>query len=245
MTTVLSQHDSPEVVVDSPTCEGSDASLPLTPSRCSLPKRGRGFGAAAPGLLVLDLDGTLIAETESGATDATAVLARPHLREFLLAANALGYDLAIWSASCRAWIDTVLQVIWPTDAVGEPVFVFTGARCVLKRHMDGMHESADATVIKPLKKVWKSFPQYTKQQTIVLDNTPSTYTQNYGNALAVRTFTCYATNTTADSATTAQPDKELLTTLKYIRYLSCVENVRAANRDEMRRVCTEARTASL
>ena len=170
-------------------------------------------------LLVLDLDGALMS-----ASSEACIVARPHVRDFLVAAQALGYELAVWSASSLEWIRTVLRAVWPTDAVGEPVFVFSAKECTFRRFRNGLHEAAEATVIKRLHKVWKRHPHYTKEHTLILDDTPSTYSQNYGNALAIPTFQACNTAT----------DRELLKTLPLLKLLKEADNVRAIDRATLR-----------
>ena len=136
-------------------------------------------------LLVLDVDGTLIAERKD---EKEGITARPGLKEFLLQAHELGYDLAVWSASCREYINSVLEEIWPTALVGAPVFIFTEKECTYRYLGDGLFSSIRVT-IKHLSKVYKRHSQYTPERTLVIDNTPSTYRDNYGNALRISTYT--------------------------------------------------------
>ncbi len=73
--------------------------------------------------------------------------------------------------------------------------------------------------IKKLRKVWKLYRHtFTKERILILDNTPTTYADNYGNALVISTFTNGA------------DDRELLTVLEKLKHLRLAENVRLVDK---------------
>lgn len=194
-----------------------------------------------PRLLVLDLHGTFVLEPSDDSDDEDGEgdesenkrsYVRPHAREFLVQAQAIGYDLAVWSASTIEEIHACLQVFWPFEQVGEPAFIFTHDHCTLRRrtHPDGplgLYDCAPAVIVKKLSKVWKKHPHYSKHHTLVLDNTGSTFTDNYGNGILIRTYS-------GDSA-----DKELLHVLDMLKHLAKADSVRCIDKK-----CTAADVAA-
>lgn len=171
-------------------------------------------------LLVLDLDHTLIyaSETEIDGADFTFSLngevfwvkQRPHVTKFLTDMAHL-YDLAVWSASSRSYIEAILKHILPPTI--SLVRVYDGRRCTVKYTTFGDNAR---TVIKKLRKMWRG--PYNRTNTLILDDTPATYCQNYGNAIPINRY--YGSDT----------DTELLRVNQLLRDLVNVPNVRAVNK---------------
>lgn len=104
-------------------------------------------------LLVLDLDSTLIFCSETNILDYNGcdvisvadfefdlgvehlyVKCRPHLKEFLIEMSQI-YDLAVWSASSRVYIDTILNKILPPGV--SLLKVYDNKRCTFKHSVHG------------------------------------------------------------------------------------------------------------
>lgn len=127
--------------------------------------------------LVLDVDGTLVAE----ASDESSVPAlRPHLREFLEFAFATFETVSVWSNARSAWIAPILARI--QEQCPHPGFHFVRTGDTRRAH------SPQNAEVKRLKKLYKAHPRLTQDNTLILDNTPATYHQNYGNAIGIRTW---------------------------------------------------------
>jgi RNA polymerase II subunit A small phosphatase-like protein len=171
-------------------------------------------------LLVLDIDLTLIYSSvkELPEADFTFSLGkevfwvkrRPYLTEFLTEMAQL-YDLAIWSASSRPYIEAILKHILPEGI--SLVRVYDGRRCTVK---DITFGDTSRTVIKKLRKMWRG--PYNRTNTLILDDTPVTYCQNYGNAIPIYRY--YGSDT----------DTELLRVNQLLRDLVNVPNVRRVNK---------------
>ena len=147
-------------------------------------------------LLVLDIDGTLISDDDKGAE-------RPGAREFLAKCLASKeFDTAVWSAASPLHVHSVLARLIPAkDDRAKLAFVLCDERCVRvipqPRDDDAENECGGLMVIprtiKPLKKIWSCarFRRlgYTRATTLVVDDTPSTYSRNYGNAVHISRYT--------------------------------------------------------
>src|SRR5436305_6455651 len=70
--------------------------------------RHRSLFARIPKLLVLDIDGTLIVETES----AKEIVFRPGLNAFFYFATQLGYEFAIWTARKDKYVPEVTRQLF-------------------------------------------------------------------------------------------------------------------------------------
>jgi carboxy-terminal domain RNA polymerase II polypeptide A small phosphatase len=97
------------------------------------------------------------------------------------------YAVGIWSAADADYVDEVLNHILPNGC--EPVFVWSRKRCSHKRMMDGMHVT-QTIAIKNLKKVFRRKALgFQKSDVLIVDDTPTTYALNFGNALPIDRFT--------------------------------------------------------
>jgi RNA polymerase II subunit A small phosphatase-like protein len=170
-------------------------------------------------LLVLDLDNTLIftsrVERECDfvielGLEKFWVTKRPYL-DLFLKGLCVDYDLAIWSASTKDYMDLILAHIIPVDV--KLVFVYDRMRCVKKRCNWVSSEAIE--FIKPLTKIWrrKTNP-YTRKNTLIIDDRSITYCRNYGNALSIRGYY-------GDSQ-----DSELLILYPKLKVLSVSQDVR-------------------
>ena len=149
-------------------------------------------------LVVLDLDETLVhTRLVLGTPQETpdhyffgdnyncyVVVLRPHLRRFLKEVSD-NYDIGIWTAGGTEYAQFVVSIL-PLEV--DPVFVWDDRRCV-KKTVTMSHELESTTIIiKPLAKIWRK-GYYNKFTTVVVDNTPSTFSRNYGNAIQIKDFT--------------------------------------------------------
>lgn len=97
------------------------------------------------------------------------------------------YVVGIWSAADADYVDKVLNQVLPTGC--EPVFVWSRKRCSHKRMMDGLHVTETIT-IKNLKKVFRRKSLgFRKSDVLIVDDTPTTYVLNFGNAIPIDRFT--------------------------------------------------------
>lgn len=147
-------------------------------------------------LLIFDLDGTVIHPKELDEDDKREVKTgfiittdqeRYHIRirpgvPALITWAQQYYRLAVWSASPQDYVDPIVEKIFH-DVKLE--FVFAGART---QRMYSSWEY-EIIVIKPLNKVWqRKTKSYSRARTLIVDDTPSTFSKNYGNGIPIRTW---------------------------------------------------------
>ncbi len=149
-------------------------------------------------LLILDIDETLISSTITPYNNIKYdfminlddniyyIKKRPFLDEFLTYCNE-NFRLGFWSAGGADYVEAIIKLITPTIA---PVFVWSFKKCTLKP-ISSLYYSLNSGyyIIKRLQKVWKTKNfNTTKETTLILDDTPSTYKCNYGNAIPISKF---------------------------------------------------------
>lgn len=177
----------------SSTYEDKDASIAEGSSRnpCApLPPRS--------GLcLVLDIDGTML--SESVPLDCTVAQMQAHMRPHLFTFLDFVFEsfaaVAIWTAASSEWLNMFLEAVDP-EGKRSWAFTWTGSRCNLScsraglGYSDGLYPTY--TRQKRLKKVWSSKALralgFSRDSTIIVDNTPGVCQFNYGNAIYVETF---------------------------------------------------------
>jgi hypothetical protein len=137
--------------------------------------------------IILDVDGTLV----DG--DGYNVWPRSHLKEFIAFCFDYFDSVSIWTAASSDWYHLVYQKVLK-DMIPEGktfLFVFTGNRCVNVTDYDAI-ESGEfyprTIAIKPLIKVWHKYKTLNRNNTLILDDTRTTYERNYGNAIPISTF---------------------------------------------------------
>ena len=180
-------------------------------------------------LLVLDLDETLIRATEvplGRAADFAVygyhVYRRPFLAEFL-AACARHFELAVWSSASDAYVEAVVERIFPDPSALH--FVWGRSRATLRRSIgdvDGyMLDPWDHQhYLKPLAKVKRA--GWRLERVLIVDDTPAKCIRNYGNAVYARPWQG------------ERDDVELKLLADYLAGLKDVANVRAIEKRRWR-----------
>lgn len=161
---------------------------------------------ARSNLLILDIDGTLISQSEFD-SQVSSFKFRPGLLGFLAAARSLGFKLAIWSAANEGHVENTVTRL--KNSLDEPLhFLFTwdNLKCTT------VCRSGKCHILKPLMKVWERFPEFHEHNTVILDNTPSTYQKNKHNAIPIPTF--------FDNIKSAEDDIELKKIIQILADLS-------------------------
>merc|ERR1719223_1245962 len=158
--------------------------------------------------IVLDLDDTLIDSMPAALSaqigldlrpahtdeDGDSIFPRPGLAEFLDFCFERFAGVAIWTSAGREWAHTNVQHV--LGASRPWAFVWTGdrdsvRRCTrVKAGIVDLHDSA--VKVKPLRKVWQSSARrgqgFTRQSTVIIEDTVSNCRSNYGNAIFVPPF---------------------------------------------------------
>ena len=137
-------------------------------------------------LLILDMDETLVYGAESE-LDRPAdfcvgpyhVYRRPHLAAFLKAVSGW-YQLAIWSSATIDYVSAIASEVRPDNC--EWRFIWGRDRCTRRMHAELM----ETIYIKDLKKVKRL--GYDVGRILVVDDSPSKTSRNFGNAIYVKAF---------------------------------------------------------
>ncbi len=177
-------------------------------------------------LIVLDIDGTLIHGFLSHETpdkgmydfdfthrngDHFYVKKRPHVDEFLTWLFRK-YTVAFWSASDDEYVYRVLGFLLNDNM--KPLFIWTQKMCSIKTVLLGPYNYG-VVVYKKLHKVWDDQKfGFAKEQILIIDDTPTTYSYNHGNAIPISPFTMNQVT-----------DTELLRIRNILSLLDNVENV--------------------
>lgn len=158
-----------------------------------------------PRLLILDLDGTCVATTDCtalehelvkkyGTDEGTHIIElpgyimhtkmRPGLHKFLRAVK-IDWKIGVWSAGTPAYVHKVVEAIFPKDIDIE--FVMTAEHCDVRKICGYFGQTE--TLTKPLVKLWKETQhKFGQHNTLIVDDTATTYADNVDNALAIAHF---------------------------------------------------------
>lgn len=155
-------------------------------------------------LLVLDIDSTLVWADYQEVPGADTVLwvrkvpvwvkKRPGLDAFLAYCFA-NYDVAIWSAASKEYVQKIAEYLISgiAELTGVPrswVFVMSGERCTQHYSFNQDNDNYRMYVLKKLQKIWTAskYKKYTRYNTLVVDDDSDTYLKNYGNAIPIAAY---------------------------------------------------------
>lgn len=148
--------------------------------------------------IVLDIDGTLIDSYKM------EIFPRPHLQVFLYFCFRNFETVSIWTAASREWCYKVHNEILK-PLVGDHNFhtIFHSDKITecTRQRLDGVSRYK----IKNLRKICRG--SLTMKNTIIVDDTPITFSRNYGNAVYIKTYHILT------------DDYELLVTIKRLQFL--------------------------
>lgn len=138
-------------------------------------------------LLILDLDETLIYGSEARLhrpadfrVGPFHVYQRPGLEPFL-AAVTQHYDVAIWSSASADYVAGIAAAL--ARFVPQWKFIWARDRCTERLHP----ETLETCFLKDLRKVKRS--GINLDRVLIVDDTPSKVSRNYGNAIYICAFT--------------------------------------------------------
>lgn len=182
-------------------------------------------------LIILDLDETLIHTTPEPSSNLWAfeygfykVFLRPGLSTFLEGLKE-HFKVAVWSSASDDYVQFLVEKIFPE---GYPLeFVWGRSRCGYKSQLAqiermGYYDNHHLHFIKPLKKVKRAgFGRL--ERMLIIDDTPTKATANYGNAIYPEEFT-------GDLR-----DRELECLFKYLVSIKDLPNVRKVEKRDWHR----------
>jgi hypothetical protein len=145
---------------------------------------GEQFDDAVPhGNIILDVDHTLCSFISTRFAENTTVtdiqpIPRPGLRKFLRFVFAHYERVSIWTAGNLEWYSRVkADVLEPNMPLGAS-FHFEKTRV----------EGEPITIVKPLTEIYAVYPEYTAENTLIVDDSPTTFRENIKNAIHVPAF---------------------------------------------------------
>lgn len=153
--------------------------------------------------LILDMDNTLIYLENP----------RPHLEYFLEECFKNFQNVSIWTAASKSWFNYINEIIFSPiiekinkkeDKSYEFNFIFTSEKCTIKHSFESLSYFAE----KRLRKLHRSknFPDYTIENTLIIDDNKTTFQCNYGNAIYITPFYSFM-----------EKDEELIKLIKYLK----------------------------
>ena len=167
-------------------------------------------------LLVLDIDYTFF--DHRSPAESPEQLRRPHLHEFLTSVYTggeglcAGYDIGIWSATSRKWIDVKLLELGVSNSSSYKISVIMDARSMISIHSA---KYKGVVRIKPLEVLWRYAAArgygdvYHKNNTIMFDDLGRNMCYNAQQGLKIRPFR-------NGPSAEGRSDKELMGLEKYL-----------------------------
>lgn len=155
-------------------------------------------------LLVLDLDRTLWHHDKDSL--------RPYALKFISKMHYYKFDIAIWS---KRDLKSIKETLKDSKIDTLPIcFILTKSHMIsisgCKVKNTKKTNSKTSNKIKPLKYIWKKFPdRWNKRNTIHIDDLSGNFILNPGNGLEIQKF----------DDKNKKDDKELLHLIEYLRYL--------------------------
>jgi hypothetical protein len=149
--------------------------------------------------LILDMDSTLIANFGQ------QIKPRDHLQTFLFFCFSNFKTVSIWTAAEYIWFDAVNQSLFQpimkniSKLIQKPcnfTFVYVRPQGKIK-YVIRPQTQIQAIFIKDLNDIWNQkwkFPGFNQFNTIIVDDTPDTYSHNYKNAFYIKPFVYNNTN---------------------------------------------------
>lgn len=158
--------------------------------------------------LILDMDGTLIDNYYCAKTKNTIIVPRPYLKEFFDFVFENFIYVSIWTHGVREWYDEVYEKVFKYYIPAGKSFHFVRSR---KNYYY-------TTLLKPLSKIYKKYPEYNCFNTLILDDNPGTYANNIENAVPINSF-LYFCEDEDDKEYLELQDNELLNILSLFKIL--------------------------
>ena len=172
--------------------------------------------------IVLDIDYTFFDLGSS--SERPRDLLRPYVELFL--SNAYSrWDIVIWSATSMKWIDVKLKELGLID---HPEFRITACMdytAMVTVDNTGMKTSKKVFDCKPLHVLWKRYPQYTRSNTLMLDDLRRNFVLNPQNGLVIKPFKHSTTER-------GRSDREFLKLDVYLSKLAELESLDHLDHDE-------------
>ena len=150
-------------------------------------------------LIVFDIDSTLFdsIDKEDGKVSTKAdhklthggeyfkMYARPHLTSFMQFCQKYFKRIALWTHADRLWLKKFIENVLP-DGV-ELLFKYHSSHGE-EKSISKKGEESKTVRLKPLRKIYKEFPQFNSDNTIIIEDTEENCLENLKNCIIVPEF---------------------------------------------------------
>lgn len=184
-------------------------------------------------LLVLDIDYTFF--DHRSPAERAEQLRRPYLHEFLTNIYPY-YDIGIWSATSRKWIDVKLKELGVSSNPNYKVHIILDVRAMISTDSK---KYGGVVRVKPLDVVWMyaltQGAHYSKQNTIMFDDLRRNFLMNPQQGLRIRPF--------RKAQTEGLGDRELEKLEVYLMAIKELESFESLNHRKWEKYCSNVSEA--
>lgn len=182
--------------------------------------------------LILDLDGTLVSIVQNNKCH--LVRARPNLSYFLYYVFSKFKTVSIWTNATTSWYmycyENILKQNMPSNEYFSLIITSNNGVIDKKKKFDirymGCNDDIDGfdekiienLYVKDLEFLYEKYPQFNKDNTLIVDDMPYTYCLNPQNAIPIKSYEYdFWSRLMTDSDTDADDDSELLRIVFYFK----------------------------
>lgn len=137
-------------------------------------------------LVVLDLDGTLLNEN---VTNEEIPSLRPYTKQFINFLFKHCREVGIWSNSGSERVKRLYEKLFLSWTGNNFSFIWSAEKSTEKIRVNSYFDCSSISCVKHLKKLWSHTSYNNCNNTLIIDDTPRTYSCNYGNAIPIPKFT--------------------------------------------------------
>jgi len=175
-------------------------------------------------LLVLDIDYTLFDHRTPAET--AWELRRPYLHEFLSTVYP-HYDICLWSATSKKWIDLKMKEVGVYDHGDYKISMVLDIRAMISVY----REPYGVVNCKPLEVIWRTYTQFSRANTIMFDDLRRNFLMNPQSGLRIRPF--------KNAHKLRETDTELLRLTRYLLFINKEATFENLNHKEWEIYCKQ------
>ncbi|CAB4024942.1 ubiquitin-like domain-containing CTD phosphatase 1 [Paramuricea clavata] len=144
---------------------------------------------------------------------------RPYLHEFLTSCYE-HYDIVIWSATNMKWVEAKMKELSVLDNANYKIMFMLDSLAMIT--ID--HPKYGVIETKPLGVIWGKYPEnYSKENSIIIDDLRRNFIMNPGNGLKIRPF--------REAHLNRGTDTELKGLTKYLKEIADLKDFDELNHD--------------
>lgn len=145
--------------------------------------------------IILDLDETLVRVIiDQDEESIEKIIFRPYLYKFIRFLFKNFESVSIWSAGSKEYVKIVMSSLKRYLPNGKSFrFVYSLNECEFKHLISKQqcfcrHTEYKTILIKPLKKIFEKYEDMNQLNTVIIDDTDDTFSENYENAIWIQKF---------------------------------------------------------